>query len=257
MNYQHHFSLTRSPFGPVTTSDAFYSATPQRESLARIDYLVRSASRSAVLLSHRGCGASTLMRRIAATSGFSGIAVQPVLTSGGVNSRRAALARLAIAIGIDPFVDQLTQRIEESIRAFGRSQVKTLWLIDRCDAATAEAAATMASSSSSLVIVMGSTLQDAASLQDALDFCPLRIDLDAFHLDDTFGYVRFAIAAAGARSELFEDSAIVRLHELGEGRIAMIAAMAELSLLAAANHGRKIIHAELVETVQNELVRAA
>ncbi len=249
--------MNRSPFAAVTTSDAFYAGNPQREAIARVDYLVRSASRSAVMLSHRGCGVSTLMRRLATTSGFGGVAVEPVMTSGGVGSRRAALARLAVAMCIDPFSDRLTQRIEESIRALGRSQVKTLWLIDRCDAATAEAAAVLASSSSSLAIVMGTTLEDAASLQDALDFCPLRIDLDAFRLDDSMQYVRFAVAVAGAKAPVFEDSATVRLHELSDGRIAMISAMAELSLLAAATAGATKVGADFVEAVQSELVRAA
>lgn len=257
MNFHQHWSLHRSPFSAVTTADAFFSGNPQREAIARMDYMVRSASRSAVMLSHRGCGASTLLKRLASTSGFGSAAVQPVMTCGGVSSRRAALGRLAVALCLDPFSDRLTQRIEETIRAAGRSQVKTLWLIDRCDIATAEAAATLATSSASLAIVMGTTLESASLLQETLDFCPLRIDLDAFRLDDTISYVRHAVAAAGASKPLFDDSAIVRLHELSDGRIAMIAAMAELALLAAANNRAKSVGVDFIESVQNELVRAA
>ena len=257
MNFHQHWSLHRSPFAPVTTQDAFYSGHPQREAIARLDYMLRSASRSAIMLSHRGCGATTLLKQLAGPSGFGGAAVEPVMTSGGVKSHRAALGRLAAAMSVDPFSDRLAQRIEEAIRAAGRNQVKTLWLIDRCDAPTAEAAAMMASSSNSLAIVLGTTLENAAALQDALDFCPLRMDLDAFRLDDTVGYVRHAVAAAGANTQLFDDSAIVRLHELSDGRIAMIAAMAELALLAACNAGAKTIGVGFIEAVQNELVRAA
>jgi type II secretory pathway predicted ATPase ExeA len=257
MNFHQHWSLLRSPFAAVTAQDAFYSGNPQREAIARLDYMVRSASRSAVMLSHRGCGATTLLKRLASTSGFGGAAVQAVMTSGGVSSRRAAMGRLAVALSLDPFSDRLTQKIEETIRAAGRSQVKTLWLIDRCDAATAEAASVLASSSASLAIVLGTTLENASTLQDALDFCPLRIDLDAFRLDDTIGYVRYAVAAAGAKSQLFDDGAIVRLHELSDGRVAMIAAMAELALLAAANANAKTVSVHFVEAVENELVRAA
>lgn len=198
-----------------------------------------------------------MLRRFTTTSGVGGTAVQPVMTAGGVNSKRAALARLAVSMAIDPFSDRLAQRIEESVRALGRSQVKTLWLIDRCDAATAEAAAVLASSTPSLAIVMGTTLESAATLQEALDFCPLRIDLDAFRLEDTVGYIRFAVAAAGARTQLFDDTAIVRLHELTDGRVAMIAAMANLALLAAANAGAKSVSACFIEAVENEVVRAA
>lgn len=257
MNFHQHWSLLRSPFSALSSQDAFFSGDPQREAIARLDYMIQSGSRSAVMLSHRGCGATTLLRRIAGTSGFGGSAIQPVMTAGGVGSKRAALARLAVALSIDPFSDRLAQKIEESIRAAGRSQVKTLWLIDRCDAATAEAASTLASCSNSLAIVLATTLENAGTLQETLDYCPLRIDLDAFRLDDTMKYVRHAVAAAGAKTQLFDDSAIVRLHELTDGRIAMIAAMAELALMAAANAKCKSVHADYVEAVQNELVRAA
>jgi len=257
MNFLQHWSLLRSPFAPVTTYDAFFSGNPQREATARVDYMIRSASRSAIMLSHRGCGVTTMLRRLTTTSGMGGTAVQAVMTAGGVNTRRAALARLAVTMSVDPFSDRLAQRIDESIRALGRSQVKTLWLIDRCDAATAEAAAELAGIAPSLAIVLGTTLENAASLQDALDFCPLRIDLDAFRLEDTIGYMRFAVAAAGARLQLFDDTAIVRLHELTDGRVAMIAAMADLALLAAANAGAKTVSASFIEAVENELVRAA
>lgn len=257
MNFHQHWSLERSPFAPVATHDAFFSGKPQREAIARLDYLVHSASRSAIMLSHRGCGATTLLKRISTSSGFGSAAVQAVMTSGGVGSRRAALARLAVALSLDPFADRLAQRIEETIRAAGRAQVRTLWLIDRCDAATAEAAAMLASSSQSLSIVMGTTLEDAASLQETLDFCPLRIDLDAFRLDDTLSYVKYAMAVAGARTQPFDDGAIVRLHELSDGRVAMVAAMAELALLAAANADAKTVGVDYIESVQDELVRAA
>jgi len=257
MNYLQHWSLTRSPFVPVTTHDSFYAGMPQREAMARLDYMIRSANRSAIMLSHRGCGVTTMLKRLATTSGLSGVAVQSVMTSGGVTTRRAAFARLAVAMAIDPFGDRLSQHIEESVRALGRSQVKTLWLIDRCDAATAGAAALLASSTSSISVVMGTTLDDAATLQDALDYCPLRIDLDAFRLEDTIGYVRHAVAAAGSRLPIFEDGAIVRLHELTDGRVAMIAAMADLALLAAANSGAKKVNANFIEAVQSELVMAA
>jgi len=257
MNFLQYWSLIRSPFASVTTHDAFYGGHPQREATARLDYMIRSASRSAILLAHRGCGVTTMLRRMCTTSGIGGVAVQPVMTTGGVKSRRTAMARLAVAMNVDPFSDRLSQKIDEAIRALGRSQVKTLWFIDRCDSSTAQAAAELIGNAPSLAIVMATTLDDAAMLQDAMQFCPLRIDLDAFRLEDTMNYVRFAVAAAGGRTQIFEDTAIVRLHELTDGRVSMIAAMADLALLAAADAGAETVGATFIEAVQNELVMAA
>jgi hypothetical protein len=47
------------------------------------------------------------------------------------------------------------------------------------------------------------------------------------------------------------------LHELTEGKIAFIAAIAQLSLMAAATLRANSVSAECVESCQHELVRAA
>ncbi len=257
MNYLNYWSLHRSPFGPVSTHDGFYSGTPQRESIARVDYLVRSNGRTGILLSQRGCGSSTLLRQLAGSSGIGGSAVQPVVTSGGVKTSSNAMKRLAVAMSVDPFGDDLEQRLVQTIRSLGRCQVKTLWLVDRCDQATAQAVARLIDLTPSLAVVMSTSAEAASELRDALDYCPLRLDLEPFRLEDTLGYVRHAVAAAGAANQLFDDSALVRLHELCDGRVAMIAMLADLALLAAAHAGAKRIAADYVESVQQEVIRAA
>lgn len=257
MNFLKHWSLSHSPFGPVTSPDAFYAGLSQREAIARLDYLIRSETRSAVMLSGRGCGTTTLLKRVAGTSGLGNAAVDAVMTSGGVNCSAAALGRLAVALGVEPFGDRVAQRIGETITAAGRNQVRTLWLIDRCDPHTASVAAMLSATTRSLCTVMCTSAQSASELQEALDCCPLRIDLEPFELDDTIGYVRYSIAAAGSINDLFDDAALVRLHELSDGKVAFIAAIAQLALMAAASTGARSVSADCIESVQHELVRAA
>ncbi len=257
MNFLQHWSLNHSPFGPVTSTDAFYAGLSQREAIARLEYLIRSETRSAVMLSERGCGATTLLTRVSGTAGLGNAAVDAVMTCGGVNSSAAALARLAVCLGVDPFGDRVVQRISEVITAAGRNQVRTLWLIDRCDLHTASAAAMLSSTNRSLCTVMCTSSRLAGELQGTLDCCPLRIDLERFELDDTIGYVRYSIAAAGTMDDIFDDAALVRLHELSDGRIAFIAATAQLALMAAASTGAQSVSADCIESVQHELVRAA
>jgi hypothetical protein len=257
MHFLQHWSLQRNPFGVVTTSDAFFAGLPQREAIARLEYLVRSETRSALMLSERGSGSTTLLKRVSGTSGLGNNAVDAVLTTGGVGSTKAAFARLAVAMAIDPFGDRVVQRISESIAAAGRNQVRTLWLIDRCDAASAEAAAILSTTNRSICTVMCATESAARDLQPSLECCPLRIDLEPLQLDDTIGYVRYAVASAGGSDDVFDDSALIRLHELTEGKIAFIAAIAQLSLMAAATLRANSVSAECVESCQHELVRAA
>jgi type II secretory pathway predicted ATPase ExeA len=108
-----------------------------------------------------------------------------------------------------------------------------------------------------LCTVMCTTTQAASALQVTLDCCPLRIDLEPFQLDDTIGYVRYSLAAAGCTNDLFDDSALIRLHELSEGKIAFTAGIAQLALMAAATLRSKRVTAKCVESCQMELVKAA
>ncbi len=257
MHFLKHWSLQHVPFAPVTSPEFFYAGRCQREAIARMDYMVRSETRSALLLSERGCGATTLLRRVAGSSGLGNAAVDAVLTCGGVDSHAAAVARLAVGLAVDPFGDRALQRISETIRASGRQQVRTLWLIDRCDPVTAELADILASSHRSLGIVMCVSTQSAAALHDKLDCCALRIELEPFELHDSIAYVRFCMATAGAAGDVFEDSALVRLHELSDGKVAVLAALAQLGLATAAKFGARTVSAECIESAQQELVRAA
>lgn len=257
MNFLDHWSLQRNPFGPVSTTDGFFAGRPQREAIARLEYLIRSETRSAILTSERGCGATTLLKRVSGSSGLGNNAVDAVLTTGGVPSVSAAYARLAVAMAIDPFGDRASQRISETISASGRNQVRTLWLIDRCDQHTAEAASMLAATNRSLSTVLCTAAGAATDWQASLDSCPLRIDLDAFQLEDSINYVRYALAAAGGSDEAFEDSALIRLHELSEGRIAYTSAIAQLALMAAATLGAHRVTADCVESCQLELIQAA
>ncbi len=126
-----------------------------------------------ILLSQRGCGASTLCVNLLDHPGLA-VARFSRMTSGGVKTSANALKRLAVAMMLDPFGDDLEQRLAQSIRSLGRCQVKTLWLIDRCDRATAQAAARLAELTSSLAAVMATSVEAAGELQDTVDFCPLR-----------------------------------------------------------------------------------
>ena len=257
MNFLTHWSLQRAPFGPLATADAFFAGAPQREAIARLEYLIRSESRAALLLAERGCGTTTLLKRVSGTSGLGNAAVDAFVTCGPAKSPDVALARLAVEMSIDPFAPGLGRRLSEAIGASGRNQVRVLWMIDRCDPASAEAAASLAAGNRWLTTVLSTAPCDAANLSCWLDCCPLRVDLEPLSLDDSIGYLRYCLAMAGGREDIFEDTAAVRLHELSEGKLALLSAMAQVALLAAAALRVDTVSAQCVESAQHELVRAA
>lgn len=257
MSYHEYWSLRRAPFSSPDCVDAFFAGRPQREAIARLEYLIGSGQGSGLLISPTGCGRSTLLRRAATSSGFGDCAVDVALTHTSQHGSADALQSLAAQLGIREQATPLWRAVCDRVRAAGRQHVRTLWLIDDATTEVAEMAAALASESRAVTVVAVTQPRRAAALAVAFGACPLRLDLEPLELQDTVAYVNHALAVAGAPQAIFSDSAIVRLHELGEGRIAVIARLAELALLAGAAHQVGEIQAELVEAIQDELIRAA
>lgn len=252
-----YWSLQKLPFGRPETADEFFAGRPQREALARLDYLITGGRSSGLLIAPAGAGRTTLLNRVAVSAGFGDCAVDMVRTGARNRSRDDLLLQLAMRLGTTRSAHDPHQQVAERMMASARQGVRTVWLIDDATAIAAETAGSLAAESPWVTAVIGCTPHNALEIAAALGGCPLRIDVEAFDLSDTAAYVRHAIAAAGGREELFNDAAIVRLHELGEGRVATVARLAELALLTGAGQNAKRVTPELVEAVQYEVIRSA
>ncbi|TWU65779.1 MULTISPECIES: hypothetical protein [Crateriforma] len=262
MDYLKHWSLHSNPFGRCAEV-GFFAGTPQREVIARFHCLVSGAMVGGLLMAEDGCGQTSLLRHLSQSTGFGDTAVQMIMTAGQVDSPDVPWQRIAHQLRLQTTPSKVPGKVIDQIRSLGRQGVRTVWMIDDCDRQTAEVAGELIRRESDLTIVLGVNGESARDCCLALGQVPLRMELPPFSLEDSCRYVRWAmesVVAGGRASEHslpFTDTALVRLHELGEGRIGWIGRVAELALMIGSAHQLQKIDVALLESVQSELVRAA
>jgi general secretion pathway protein A len=81
----------------------------------------------------------------------------------------------------------------------------------------------------------------------------LRIDVEAWEVADTIGFVQHALLEAGCLSPLFDESALRALHELSGGLPRQVCRMAEFALLAGAAAGATEVDTDLVRSAAEEI----
>lgn len=265
MDYWKHWSLSSPPFARSRERDLgadFYCGTPQREAIARLHYLIGGNLDCGLLIADAGCGLSSLLDHVSQSTGIGDTAVETVLTSGNNGSEADAWERLASVMRVRSSGAGVSHDVQMQAKLLARQDVRLVWLVDGCDAFAARVARTLMNSSA-MTVLLGVNPDDAREVCVEVGQCPLRMDLSPFSLEETSRYVDWAIRNVrvatnqSSRDQVFADTALVRLHELSEGRIGWIGKIAELALMIGAAHQMNRIDVDLLESVQGELVRAA
>lgn len=263
MDYLNHWSLETNPFGRRGIQP-FFMGTPQREAIARLHCLVSGGLVSGLLMAMPGCGLTSLLQHVSLSTGFGDTAVQMILTDGRADNRDDVWARIADQLRIQvPSNADLESKVSDTIRSLSRQGVRTIWLIDQCEETSASTARQLVNQDRHFSVVMGVEPEQAQASCLAFGQCPLRIELTPLSLEDSIRFIDWSMQTsrrAGISQHepaVFSDTALVRLHELGEGRMGLIGRVAELALIIGAAHQLKQINADLLESVQGELVRAA
>lgn len=259
MSYHQYWRLRRLPFDQVDERANFYEGTSQREALARLRFLVGNARSIGLLIGESGTGVSSLLRHANSNVLWVDSLVDTVLVSGRTDQNTPWLESLAQAMGVSFKRNQTDawRRVCDAIDSTSRQDVHTCLLIDDASPAVAQTVGLLVNRSRQTTAVLSCSPQQSAKLLHAVGGCPLRIDLPTWSLSDSTGFVRQNITNVGGDAELFTDAAIVRLHELSEGRVATLARLAQLSLLAGAGIRATQITPEIVEAIQDEMLFAA
>lgn len=252
-----HWQLRRSPFGANIDPERCYPSEALNEALARIEYLVDQRRRTGVLLGDRGLGKSAALAVAKYRLAKAGAAVAVVDAVG--LGRRELLWQVAEGIQAtpDPLDDEarLWRRLSDRLRHNKWQARSTVLLVDDVDQLGADLVHRLVrllrldpEADARWTVIMATMPDRLAQMDDALlHAIDLRIDLEPWSADDSVGYIQNALVEAGRLAPVFDDQALLRLHELASGSPRHVARLADFALLAGAGAGVEEIGAELVD----------
>ena len=256
-----HWGFERWPFPSAATVDQFYPTPGSTEALARIEYLVDGQRPLGVLLGEPGVGKSLILQVVAQKLLRQRSAV--VLLSALAVTPREFLWNIAAELGDAPSGDtelprlwrQITDRVVEN-RLQG---IYTVLVVDDVGQAGPDLVMQLvrlsrleSSSAARWTMVLAAEPEQATRWSITLrDLVDLRIDLRAWNAEDTVGFVQTALVEAGCIEPVFEEAALIKLHELAEGVPRRVVRLADFALLAAAAAGTRTIDADAVEAAED------
>lgn len=261
MDYLEYWSLREKPFAHDASS-RFFCGSAQRRVISGIDRLATSDDRSAVLASNPCCGATSLLRRIASTHGFGDRAVELLLTDGRQCSIHGVMLELAGALGFRTESQPILAHIAAAIRASSGESVKVIWMVDHCSLPAARVAGRLLRQVPMFTALLVGGNKAAFRLGQCLcdppsHRSPLHLELSPISLSETGTYVRQSLEQVGGRSDMWSDSAIIRLYELSYGRLGRMSAAAESAMMMAARHRMSTVSPAMVEAASAGYSRAA
>jgi type II secretory pathway predicted ATPase ExeA len=260
--YYTHWGLDRPPFATGDAQRSFFQGAPQREAVSRLQFLVAQQRRGGLLLGARGTGKSLLLQNFSRQCRLAGHAAAYVSVAG--ITPRELTWQVASQFDAGPNatddVPRLYRRLADFARGAPARGTHAVLLLDDVDQAGADclthllrildietaqpwltAIVTSASGNSSRV---------GTGLLDKLD---LRIELEPWEVDETAEFLQFALFQAGSRVPLFDEAALVLIHEMAGGVPRQVIRLAEHALLAAAGTGSAWVDVGLVESALEEL----
>jgi general secretion pathway protein A len=175
------------------------------------------------------------------------------------------LRHLAIGFGLNPApeaaISSLWRLVTDRIVEYGYQQLETVVLLDDADWASPEVSSQVyrlaqldVSPDAQLTIALAGRHDRMGRIWESmLDLAELRIDLGAWEATDTEAYLDNSLAQAGRKTPIFDDPAILRLHQLSHGVPRRVSQLADLALAAGAGQTLDRIDAETVESVYHEL----
>lgn len=256
MDYLKYWQLLDRPFGHSALERCFCGAS-QAAATAAIERLICQDQAAGVLACEPGCGATSLMRRLSRSQGIGDRAVEVILTEGSADTQADAVERLAEAMGMpveasDQPPEQLVHQIDSVITASGNRSVKVVWAIDCCTLPAARVATWLARLAPSFAAILVADPHSAIQFQQLLLESPTRSSRSPLRLGplsycETVRYVRESLRQVGGRGEIWTDSAVIRLYEVGQGRLATMSRAAEAAMMLAARHRMESVAAAMID----------
>lgn len=257
-----HWGLQRWPFPADPQVNQVYPTEGQQEAQARIEHLVDSRRRLGVVLGGSGVGKSLLLH--AAARKLSRAGCQALVVGLVGVSTREMLWQICAGFGAAPAGDadiaRLWRIVVDRVRENRLQQIHTVLFLDDAGQAGPDILTQLirltridpAPRSLWTMILSSEASQAHRWNESLLELVDLRIELPAWELADTIGYVQTSLVDAGCLEPVFDQEALRELHELSGGVARKVARLADFALLAGAAAETTTIDATLVRTAHQE-----
>lgn len=261
--YPSHWGLSRSPFGPHLDPRQFFPSPGHEEALARMHFLIEEHRRLGLLLGPSGCGKSLLFEMIARrVRAWGRIAAKTTLLGVDPAGFLAALAgELCIALPEGAPAWRIWQALDRRFRENRYQQLETVLLLDDADQAAPEVLTQVAriakhdlTPDSRLTLILAGRVDRINRIGETLlDLAELRIDVTAWHPDDTQAFLNRSLKLAGGETTVIGGEAARRMHDLAGGSPRRVRQLADLALLAAAGMDLDAVDVATVDAACEQL----
>ncbi len=261
--YQTHWGLAKPPVPSGLDTKLFYEGASQRESLARLRFLLAHRRRLGLVLGAPGLGKSLLTCVFAEQCRKAGHAVAQVDLL-GLSTREFYWQlgnKLQAAVRAEDDMLRLFRQLTDRLQENALQNKQTVLLLDDLDQAGPDLLnqvqrllRTEAANAGWLTLIATTGPTQIRRLgQGLLDQVDLRIDLQPWDELDTVGYLQLALFEAGAERPLFDDQAMTDLHRASQGIPRAVNRLADFALLAGSNNKQEMIEASTIQAASESL----
>ncbi len=255
--YLNHWGLEKPPFPSGLDPKLFFEGASQRESLARLRFLLAHRRRLGLVLGALGLGKSLLVSVFAEQCRQAGQAVAQVDMLGlSVREFYWLLGnKLQAEVRVEDDLPRLFRKLTDRLHENALQGKQTVLLLDDLDQGGPDLLnhvqrllRTDAANRGWLTLVATAKPEQLRRLGNGLlELVDLRIDIEPWDELDTIGYLQLALFEAGAERPLFDDEAMSELYHTSEGVPRRVSRLANFALMAGSNNSQEMIEASTIQ----------
>ena len=269
--YEQYWGLRSKPFENTADVRFYYPAEAQQGALLKLRYAIENRRGAALLAGAAGLGKTLLVRTVVSQLGPTYAPVQHVVFPDMPADQLVAYLAEKLAGAAptaSPSLESNVRRLEAALIENAAAGKHAVLVIDEAhlleDQRTLETMRLLLNFEHQAQPALSLLLVGQPSILSALDRTPefderlgVKCLLSRFTPAETFGYVNHRMTTAGAQQEVFDDSALEKIHQLSLGTPRKINRLCDLALLIGFAEERTAITAAQIEAVAEELTVAA